>query len=259
MIRALYSAASGMAAQQLNVDNIANNLANANTVGYKTRRAQFQDLMYQTLVQPGSSSGQSTLVPSGLQLGLGTRASSNEIIFSQGAFTSTSNPLDMVVQGLGFFQIKQPSGVTGYTRAGDFQLDATGNIVDSNGNQLLPQITLPSTAQSINIAADGTVSYTLPNQTAATVAGQITLATFQNPAGLNAIGQSTYLPTEASGAAVVGPPGGSEGQGTLLQGYVDPTSASSMSSSTSSPASALTKPTQRSSKPPTTCTPRSIT
>lgn len=226
MFRALYSAASGMSAQQLNVDNIANNLANANTIGYKTRRAQFQDLMYQTLVQPGSSSGQATLVPSGLQLGLGTRASSNEIIFSQGAFTSTSNPLDLVVQGLGFFQVKQPSGVTGYTRAGDFQLDANGNIVDSNGNQLIPQITLPSTAQSINIAADGTVSYTLPNQTAATVAGQITLATFQNPAGLNAVGQSTYLPTEASGAPVVGPPGGSEGQGTLLQGYVEQSNVS---------------------------------
>jgi flagellar basal-body rod protein FlgG len=226
MIRALFSAASGMAAQQLNVDNIANNLANANTIGYKTRRAQFQDLLYQTVIEPGSSSGQSTLVPSGLQLGLGTRASSNEIIFQQGAFTSTSNPLDLVIQGQGFFQIRQPSGVAGYTRAGDFQLDANGNIVDSNGNQLIPQITIPSTAQAINIGADGTISYTLPNQTATTTAGQITLATFQNPAGLNAIGKSTYMPTDASGAAIVGPPGGTEGQGTLLQGYLEQSNVS---------------------------------
>ena len=136
MIRALYSAASGMTAQQINVDNIANNLANANTVGYKTRRAQFQDLLYQSMVQPGSSAGQTTTVPAGLQLGLGTRAASNEIIFQQGAFSSTSNPLDLVIQGNGFFQVKQANGTTAYTRAGDFQLDAQGNIVTSNGNQL---------------------------------------------------------------------------------------------------------------------------
>jgi len=226
MIRALYSAASGMAAQQLNVDNIANNLANANTVGYKTRRAQFQDLMYQSLIQPGSSAGQSTIVPAGLQLGLGTRASSNEIIFQQGAFTSTSNPLDMVIQGNGFFQINQPGGTLAYTRAGNFQLDATGNIVTSNGNQLVPQITIPATAQSVNIATDGTVSYSLPNQVAAQVAGQITVANFQNPAGLNSIGQSLYLPSDASGAPIVGPPGGTEGQGTILQGYVEQSNVS---------------------------------
>ena len=139
MIRALYSAASGMSAQQLNIDNIANNLANANTVGYKSRRAQFQDLMYQTLVQPGSQSGATTLVPSGLQLGLGTRTSSNEIMFSQGAFTNTTNPLDMVIQGNGFFQIKQATGETAYTRAGSFQMDATGNIVTPTAIQSCPR------------------------------------------------------------------------------------------------------------------------
>ncbi|HWE49137.1 MAG TPA: flagellar basal-body rod protein FlgG [Bryobacteraceae bacterium] len=226
MIRALYSAASGMAAQQLNVDNIANNLANANTVGYKSRRAQFQDLLYQSLVQPGASSSVSTFVPTGLQLGLGTRASSNEIIFQQGAFTQTSNPLDLVVQGLGFFQINQPGGTIAYTRAGNFQLDANGNIVTSNGSQLVPQITIPPAAQSVNVATDGTVSYTLPNQVAAQVAGQITIANFQNPAGLNSIGQSLFLPTDASGAPIVGPPGGTEGQGTLLQGYVEQSNVS---------------------------------
>ncbi len=226
MIRALYSAASGMTAQQLNVDNIANNLANANTVGYKSRRAQFQDLLYQTLVQPGSQSGQSTTVPTGLQLGLGTKTSSNEIIFQQGDFSSTGNPLDLVIQGLGFFQVKQPNGELAYTRAGNFQMDASGNIVTSNGNPIQPQITIPSAAQSISIAADGTVSYVLPGQTAAQTAGQITLANFQNPAGLNSVGQSLYLPTDASGQPVVGPPGGTEGQGTLLQGYVEQSNVS---------------------------------
>ncbi len=226
MIRALYSAASGMTAQQLNVDNIANNLANANTVGYKSRRAQFQDLMYQTLVQPGSQAGTSTVVPTGLQLGLGTRAASNEIIFQQGDFSSTSNPLDMVIQGRGFFQITRQSGNTAYTRAGTFHLDATGNIVTANGDALEPQITIPATAQSINIATDGTVSYVLPGQTASQTAGQITLANFQNPAGLNSIGQSLYLQTDASGEAVVGPPVGTEGIGTILQGYVEQSNVS---------------------------------
>lgn len=226
MIRALYSAASGMTAQQLNVDNIANNLANASTVGYKSRRAQFQDLMYQTLVQPGSQAGQSTVIPTGLQLGLGTRTSSNEIIFQQGEFSNTGNPLDLVIQGRGFFQVKQADGEIGYTRAGNFQLDANGNIVDSSGNQLQPQITIPAAAQSVNIATDGTVSYVLPGQTAAQTAGQITLANFQNPAGLNAIGQSLYLPTDASGAPIVAPPGGTDGLGTLLQGYVEQSNVS---------------------------------
>ena len=188
MIRALYSAASGMTAQQMNVDNIANNLANANTVGYKSRRAQFQDLMYQSMVQPGAAAGQQTVVPTGLQLGLGTRASSNEIVFTQGAFSETDNPLDMVIQGRGFFQVRQPNGELAYTRAGQFHLDRNGNIVTSNGNPLEPQITIPPTAQQITIATDGTVSYTLPNQTAAQQAGQIQLANFQNPAGLNSLG-----------------------------------------------------------------------
>jgi flagellar basal-body rod protein FlgG len=226
MIRALYSAASGMTAQQLNIDNIANNLANSNTAGYKTRRAQFQDLLYQNMVTPGSSASQSTVNPAGLQLGLGTRAASNEIVFTQGDFTATSNPLDLVIQGRGFFQIKQASGQIAYTRAGSFQLDATGSIVTANGDQLQPQITIPATAQSVTIATDGTVTYTLPGQTQSQTAGQITLANFQNPAGLNSIGQSLYLPTDASGDAIVGTAGGTEGLGTLQQGYVEQSNVS---------------------------------
>jgi len=226
MIRALYSAASGMTAQQLNIDNIANNLANANTTGYKSRRAQFQDLLYQNMVAPGSSAGQSTVVPSGLQLGLGTRAVSNEIIFQQGSFASTSNPLDMVIQGNGFFQIQQANGNLAYTRNGSFQLNATGSLVTSQGNLLQPQVTIPPAAQSINIAADGTVTYTLVGQTQAQNAGQITLANFQNPAGLNSLGGSLFTPTDASGAAIIGTPGGAEGVGSIIQGYTEESNVS---------------------------------
>lgn len=226
MIRALFSAASGMTAQQLNVDNIAHNLANANTIGYKVRRAQFQDLLYQNLVTPGASAGQQTVVPTGLQLGLGTRAASNEILFSQGNFSATENPLDVVVQGRGFFQVRLPSGEIAYTRAGSFHLDRDGNLVTSDGDPLEPQITIPPDAQAISIAPDGTVSFTQPGQTAIQLAGQIQLANFQNPAGLNSIGKNLYLPTDASGDPTIGNPGGQEGIGTLLQGYLEQSNVS---------------------------------
>jgi flagellar basal-body rod protein FlgG len=215
-----------MTAQQLNIDNIANNLANANTTGYKSRRAQFQDLLYQNMVAPGSSAGQSTVVPSGLQLGLGTRAVSNEIVFQQGSFSSTSNPLDLVIQGNGFFQIQQANGNLAYTRNGSFQLNSTGSLVTSDGNLLQPQVTIPPAAQSVNIAADGTVSYSLTGQTQSQNAGQITLANFQNPAGLNSLGGSLFTPTDASGAAIVGTPGGADGVGTIMQGYVEQSNVS---------------------------------
>src|SRR5262245_38263763 len=214
MLRALYSAASGMAAQQTNVDNIAHNLANANTAGFKARRAQFQDLIYQTMVQPGAAAGQQTVVPSGMQVGLGTRAASNEIIFTQGQFSQTNNPLDLVIQGRGFFQVREPSGELAYSRAGSFHLDRDGNLVTADGNAIEPQITIPADAQSISIAQDGTVSYTQPNQTASQQAGQIQLANFQNPAGLNSLGGNLYIPTDASGDPTVGVPGGHEGMGT---------------------------------------------
>src|SRR5438067_12069433 len=146
MIRALYSAASGMTAQQLNIDNIANNLANANTVGFKSRRAQFQDLMYQSMVQPGAQAGSATVVPTGLQLGLGTRAASNEIIFTQGDFANTNNPLDVVIQGSGFFQIRRPAGDLAYTKSGSFHLNRDGQVVTSDGDLLEPPITIPQDA-----------------------------------------------------------------------------------------------------------------
>jgi flagellar basal-body rod protein FlgG len=226
MIRALYSAASGMTAQQMNVDNIAHNLANANTSGFKARRAQFQDLMYQSVVQPGSASGQQTTVPTGLQVGLGTRTSSNEILFTQGSFSQTDNPLDMVIQGKGFFQIRRASGELAYTRSGAFHLDKDGSLVTQDGNPLEPQITLPSAALQISIGQDGTVSYTLPGQSAAQQSGQIQLATFVNPAGLNSLGGNLYMPTDSSGDPTVGTPGGQEGLGTIMQGYTEQSNVS---------------------------------
>jgi flagellar basal-body rod protein FlgG len=226
MIRALYSAGSGMNAQEMSIDNIANNLANANTVGFKSRRTQFQDLLYQSFLQPGTAAGSQTVVPSGLQLGLGTRPAANTVILTQGNFQQTDNPMDVVIQGKGFFQIRRPSGDTAYTRAGNFQLDRDGNIVTGNGDALEPQITIPAQATSVNIASDGTVSYTQPGQTAAQVAGQITLASFVNPGGLNSVGNGLFLQTDASGDPTVGNPGGQEGLGTLQQGYVEASNVS---------------------------------
>ncbi len=226
MIRALYSAGSGMSAQQMNVDNIAHNLANANTTGFKMRRAQFQDLLYQNFIQPGAAAGSQTVVPSGLQVGLGTRPASNEIIFSQGNFQSTDNPLDVVIQGRGFFQVRRPSGEIAYSRSGAFHVDRDGNLVTSEGNPLEPQITIPQQAQTITIALDGTVSYVQQGQTASQIAGQIQLANFTNPAGLNSLGSSLFTPTDASGEPTVGNPGGQEGMGTLLQGYLEQSNVS---------------------------------
>jgi flagellar basal-body rod protein FlgG len=221
LIRALFSAASGMQAQQMNVDNIAHNLANSNTVGFKQRRTQFQDLLYQNFIQPGAAAGSQTVIPSGLQLGLGTRPVSNAIVFSQGDFTQTDSPLDMVIQGKGFFQVRRPTGETAYTRSGSFKMDRDGNIVTAEGDPMEPQITIPAEAQKITIAADGVVSYNLPGQAASQTAGQIQLANFNNPAGLNAIGHNLYMPTDASGDPTIGLPGGQEGLGALLQGYTE--------------------------------------
>ena len=226
MIRALYSAGSGLNAQQMSIDNIAHNLANANTAGFKARRTQFQDLLYQSFLQPGAAAGAQTTVPSGLQLGLGSRPSANTVIFTQGNFQQTGNPLDLVIEGKGFFQIRRPSGEVAYTRAGNFQLDRDGNMVTGNGDALEPQITIPQQAQAVTIAADGTVSYIQPGQTAAQVAGQIQLAGFTNPGGLNSIGNGLFLPTDATGDPTVGNPAGQEGLGSLQQGYVEASNVS---------------------------------
>src|SRR5258708_9842033 len=213
MIRALCSAASGMSAQEMSVDNIAHNLSNANTVGFKARRIQFQDLLYQTVVQPGAASGSQTVVPTGLQVGLGTRAASNEIVLTQGNFANTSNPLDLAIQGRGFFQIRRAGGELAYTRAGSFHLDREGNVVTLDGEALEPQVTIPPGAQSITIAQDGTVSYTVPGQTAAQNGGQIQLATFQNAAGFNSLGGKLFLPPPPPRDPAVRHPGRAESIG----------------------------------------------
>ena len=228
MIRALFSAGSGMNAQSVNVDNIAHNLANANTTGFKMRRTQFQDLLYQNMIQPGAAGGAETVLPVGLQLGLGVRPSATEMIFTQGSFQQTDNPLDMVIEGKGFFQIRKPAGEIAYTRAGNFQLNRDGSIVNSDGFLLEPQITIPPEAQSITIGLDGTVSYNQVGQSASQLAGQIQLANFANPGGLNSIGRNLLSPTDASGEAVVGNPGGQEGVGSLMQGYVEQSNVSTV-------------------------------
>src|ERR1700686_3610549 len=221
MYRALYTAASGMEAQQLNLDNVANNLANASTAGFRRRRLQFQDLIYQNLVAPGAAATQQTTFPTGLQIGLGTRTASSEVIQQQGDFNQTGNPLDLTIQGSGFFQIQLPSGEVAYTRSGAFHLDNTGIIVDAQGNQLQPALTIPPSATTITVGIDGTVSVTLPSQTQAQQVGTIQLTTFANPGGLNSIGNNYLLETTASGNPIVGTPGGSEGLGSIQQGVLE--------------------------------------
>ena len=221
MFRALYTAASGMMAQQLNLDNVANNLANASTAGFRRRRLQFQDLLYQNIVMPGTAATQQTTVAAGLQIGLGSRSSASEMIQTQGDFTSTGNPLDLSIEGQGFFQVMLPSGETAYTRAGTFHMDSAGNLVTADGDPVDPAITIPSGATSVTIGEDGTVSVTLAGQQAAQQVGNLQLALFTNPGGLNSIGKNLFLATTASGDAVVGTPGGSEGLGTLQQGMLE--------------------------------------
>jgi flagellar basal-body rod protein FlgG len=221
MFRSLYTAASGMTAQQLNLDNIANNLANSSTSGFRKRRIQFQDMIYQNMVTPGSAATQQTTVAAGLQIGLGTRPGVSEVVQSQGEFSSTGNPLDLSIQGAGFFQVKLTDGQIGYTRSGSFQMDAQGNVVTADGNPLEPALTIPANAQSVSIGSDGTVSVTLPGQTAAQQVGSIQLAMFANPGGLNSVGNNLLMPTTASGDPIVGTPGGSEGLGTLQEGMLE--------------------------------------
>ena len=206
MIRALYTAASGMQAQQLNLDNIANNLANSSTTGFRSRRLQFEDLMYQGIVAPGAAATQQTTFPGGLQIGLGTRTASSEILPTQGDITQTGNPLDLTITGQGFFQVTLPTGDLAYTRSGAFHMDSQGNVVTADGNAITPNITIPSNALSITVGSDGTVSVTLPNQTQAQQVGSIQLATFANPGGLNSVGQDLLQPTSASGDAILGTP-----------------------------------------------------
>lgn len=226
MIRALYTAASGMNAQQLNLDNIANNLANSSTAGFQQRQLQFSDLLYQNAVAPGSAATQQTTNAAGLQVGLGVRPANTEVVQTQGDFNTTGGPLDLAISGAGFFQILLPNGQTGYTRAGAFHPDATGNVVTADGNPLQPAITIPANATSVTIGSDGTVSVVQPGQTQAATIGSIQLAMFVNPGGLNSVGNNTYLATTASGDAIVGSPGGAEGIGSIQQGALEESNVS---------------------------------
>jgi flagellar basal-body rod protein FlgG len=221
MFQALYTAASGMTAQQLNLDNVANNLANSSTTGFRLRRLQFQDLIYQNLVAPGSAATQQTTMVAGLQIGLGTRTAASEVIQQQGDLSATGNSLDLAIQGQGFFQVTLPTGEIAYTRSGEFHLDQQGNVVTSDGNPIEPGVTIPTNATSVTIGSDGTVSVDTPGQTQAQQVGSIQLALFPNPGGLNSIGQNLFLATTASGDPIVGTPGGSDGLGTIQQGYLE--------------------------------------
>ena len=221
MIRALYTAASGMSAQQLNLDTIANNLANSSTTGFRQLRLEFQDMLYQNLVTPGAAQSQST-VSAGLQVGLGTRSAATEVIMTQGEFNQTNNPLDLAIEaGSGFFQVQRPDGTIAYTRAGQFYQNSQGTIVTTAGDPLVPTITIPPNATQITITQYGVVNATLPGQTNPSQLGQIQLATFANPGGLESMGGNRLQQTLSSGDPVLGNPGGSEGVGTLQQGYLE--------------------------------------
>ena len=220
MMRSLWISKTGMEAQQMQLDAISNNLANVATNGYKSERQVFEDLMYQNLRQAGAASSDQTTLPTGLQVGLGTRAVATARDFSQGNLQQTSNPLDLAVQGKGFFQIQMPDGTTGYTRDGSFQVSAQGQIVTNAGYTVQPGITIPTAAQSVTIGSDGTVSVVLPGQALPQTVGQVQIAGFINPAGLEPKGGNVYGETAASGTPTPGT-AGTNGLGTLQQGFVE--------------------------------------
>jgi flagellar basal-body rod protein FlgG len=225
MIRALYTAASGMNAQQTNIDNVAHNLANVNTTGFKKSRIEFEDLVYQEMRVAGSSASASTEAPVGLDVGLGTRAVATARNFSSGNLRSTGSPLDLAIEGEGFLQVSLPDGTTGYSRAGTLHMDAQGLVVTSEGYPIEPQITIPANATSVSISKDGIVSATIAGQTGSQQLGTLELASFANPAGLRPIGGNLFTPTTASGEAEAGAPG-SDGRGTLAQGFVEDSNVS---------------------------------
>jgi flagellar basal-body rod protein FlgG len=220
MIRAMNSAASGMEAQQLMIDNISNNLANVNTTGYKKSRTEFQDLIYQTLKSAGASETGLDTSASGIQVGHGARTIATSKDYSQGEPIGTQNPLDLTISGTGFFQVIMPDGSVAYTRDGSFKLSADGTLVTSDGYPVEPEITLPTDTSSISIDSEGVVSVILIGDSEPQEVGQIELARFMNPVGLSSLGQNLLKPTAASGDAMVGSPG-SEGFGTILQGYLE--------------------------------------
>ncbi len=220
MVRSLWIAKTGLDAQQTKMDVISNNLANVSTNGFKRSRAVFEDLLYQTVRQPGAQSSQQTQLPSGLQLGTGVKPVSTESIFTQGGLQQTENSRDVAIRGVGFFQVLLPDGTTAYTRDGAFQSDLNGQLVTSSGYAVQPAITVPPNTQSITIGRDGTVSATIPGSTAPIQIGSIQLASFINPAGLMKMGENLYQETASSGAPNQNAPG-TNGLGPLEQGFVE--------------------------------------
>ncbi len=220
MLRSLYIAATGMEAQKLNIDVISNNLANVNTTGFKKSRADFQDLMYQTISTPGTSSAEGSQVPTGIQVGLGVKPVAVQKLFGQGDFVQTGNSLDMVIEGDGLFQVLLPDGTPAYTRSGSFKLDSEGRIVTSDGYPLEPAITVPANTVSVAVGSDGKVSVLQSGGSAPVEIGQIELARFINPAGLIAKGKNLFTASASSGEPVTGNPG-AEGLGTINQGYIE--------------------------------------
>lgn len=225
MIRALFTAATGMNAQQNNIDVIANNLANVNTNGFKKSRADFQDLLYETLIEPGASTTVNTTNPTGLQIGLGVKTAAVTKIFEQGDLTSTNNQLDMAIEGDGLFQITLPDGTIAYTRSGSFKLNENGDMVTTDGFPLEPAIQIPSGSLSVIIAQDGTVSAKTSGSATPTQVGNIQIARFPNSSGLKAIGKNLLQETQSSGTPTVGTPG-AEGYGRLSQGFLESSNVS---------------------------------
>ncbi len=220
MLASLWIAKTGLDAQQTRMDVISNNLANANTTGFKSSRASFQDLMYQNHGQPGAQTTEQTQSPSGLMLGTGVRVVGTEKLFTQGSVTQTGNSLDVAIQGRGFIQVSKPDGAVAYTRDGSLHSDANGQLVTADGYAIEPAITLPSNVQSITIGNDGTVSATTNGSATSVQIGTLQLADFVNPAGLQPQGNNLYLETSSSGAPQTGQPG-LNGMGTLLQGALE--------------------------------------
>ena len=220
MMRALWSSATGMEAQQLKIDVISNNLANVNTVGYKRSRADFQDLLYQTRQAPGALTAAGQAAPGGIQVGLGVRTGGIQKIYIEGDFQQTQNELDVGIEGEGMFQVLMPNGDLAYTRAGNFRRNSEGSVVTPDGYPLQPELTVPADATEVAIAQDGTVSVTRPGQAAPEEIGQLQTARFANPAGLRAIGRNLHLETGSSGTPNLGTPG-EDGYGTLAQGFLE--------------------------------------
>lgn len=220
MIRSLWIAKTGMEAQQMQLDTISHNLSNVATNGFKRSHAVFEDLIYQNLRQTGANTTEQTVLPTGLQVGLGVRPVATSRNFSQGNLQQTSNNLDLAIKGNGFFQIQMPDGTTNYTRDGSFQLDANGQIVTNNGYSVLPGITVPNNAQTLTIGQDGTVSVTVPGNPQPQTLGQIQVANFVNPAGLDPKGQNLFAETASSGTPNAGAPN-ANGLGALQQGFVE--------------------------------------